>query len=211
MRVPETVCDAPLASASRASAAVAGSASKAEPRGVAPETPEARGVVDEALLVQHPQEARVEVLVGVRRRAHLALRQRDRDRVDGEVAAQEVFGKRRRLHFGKRARVGIALAPGHRHVDARAIERRGRRSEAVVHDLLAAERVEQRLDLPLDDDVELARRDAAQEVAHGSADQMHGPRVDARGGHRQELFAARLLAERVKYGGRQRPPPPGTA
>ena len=65
-----------------------------EPGGVTRHPQQTGGIVAEALLVQHPQPALLEILERAFDRDQLApplAAERQRDRVDGEVAPREVF------------------------------------------------------------------------------------------------------------------------
>ena len=72
MRAPESVSNAPRGDRARGQQAVLLLDLEAQPRAVAREPQQARGIVDEALLVQYPQAPGLEVLKRVRRRAQLA-------------------------------------------------------------------------------------------------------------------------------------------
>src|SRR5919197_1342598 len=80
-------------------------------RRVAHEAEEARGVVGERGVVEDPQPALPEVLVRAGRLAHVAV-EVGGDRVDGEVAPQQVLVERRGLDLGQRPRACVALAAG---------------------------------------------------------------------------------------------------
>ncbi len=119
--------------------------------------------------MEHPQPRAGEILERVLGRDQLA-RERDGDRVDGEVAAVEVLLERRRRHLGERAGRRVALAAGHRDVDAPALAGRGRGPEGIVDGELAAERARERRRIALDDEIQLARGKPERDVAHEAAD-----------------------------------------
>ena len=125
--------------------------------------------------MEHAQHARVEVRPRARRAVQLAVGQPQRERVDREVAPREVVLERRaELHDRQRAGLGIALAPRSGEVERGVRASHRGRAEALVHQHLAAEplgrpaRDDQRV--PLDDEVEVARHAAEQQVAHRAAD-----------------------------------------
>ena len=164
---------------------------EAEPRGVAREAQQARGIVAKAAVMQHAQHAPRDVLLPMRRRAHPGVGQRYGDRVDGEVTSQQIFGDRRGLDQRQRPRLGIALAASPGDVDARVPQRDAGRPEAVVGDRLATERAQQRLDRPLDEHIELARTLGSQQVADRTPHEM-----DALIGRPEQRLAPGLLGGR---------------
>ena len=54
------------------------------------ETQEAQGIVQEGLIRHRAQHARLDVVKRTRHRHHLAITEAHRDRVDGQIAAQEI-------------------------------------------------------------------------------------------------------------------------
>jgi hypothetical protein len=125
--------------------------------------------------VEDPQAARVEVLLRVRRPGQVAVGRVPRDRVDGEVAPQQVLLERRpELHLGQRARPRVALAPRAGQVEGVAAERHRGRAEALVLDDTSVDAPRDGHRVALHDEVELMRRTAEQNVADGAADHVHG-------------------------------------
>ncbi len=169
---------------------------EAQPRRVARDPPQPRGVVAEARVVQHAQPRGREVVEGVLGREQLATRQVERDRVDGHVAAAQVLVDRGGPHVRKRPRMQVGLRARGGEVPAAVAVAHGRGPEALMRGGDVAQRRRQRLDLALDDDVELARDAAEQEVAHGPADEVRARH--AVGGVEQPTAAiqrAQLLEE----------------
>ena len=125
--------------------------------------------------MEHAQPARVEVLAGVRGPDQLAVRQVQRDRVDGEVAAFEVLAQRgAELHLGQRPRPLVALPARAGQVERRPVEAHGGGPEALVRDDATAGAARDRHRVALDDEVELVRIDTKEEVADGAADHVDG-------------------------------------
>ena len=100
--------------------------------------------------------------------------QRHRHRVDREVAAGEVGGKRRRANLGEGAGTRVGLAAGRRQVDLEAVEEHGRGGEALVAAHLPAQAPGQLGHLALDRDVDVRPVASEQEIAHGAAHQIGG-------------------------------------
>jgi outer membrane protein assembly factor BamB len=142
--------------------------------------------------VQHPQQAGLEVLAPVRRGPQRPVGEVDRERVHREVAAQEVLLDAGRPHLRQRAGTLVALSAGHGDVHDAVGEPDARGAEALVPARLAAERAHEGSGIALDHDVELAGALAAQEVAHGAADE-----VGAGDRRAQQLGAARQEAQAV--------------
>jgi hypothetical protein len=135
--------------------------------------------------VQHPQAPRGDVAQRPGRRAHLAARERDRDRVHPEVAPAEILLQRGRSHVGQCSGRRVGLRARARGVDPPAVGRadlRGAEAPVLVDDL--AEGVEHRLELPLHGHVEVAHGRAQERVADRSADQPEPWDPVGRGQHR---------------------------
>ena len=168
-----TVASAPSSTAANASSRVVLLDLEAQPRRVADEPQQPRGVVEERAVVQHAQPPRREVLERVRHRLQLPVREPHRDRVDGEVAAREVFRDRRaELDLRQRTRLLVALAPRGGEVDDAV---RGRRPEALVQQRLLPQPPRDLGGVALHHQIEVPRVAAEQRVAHRAA---HDP--DAR-------------------------------
>ncbi len=180
-----------------------------QPGAVAGQAQQAGGVVDEAALVQNPEQPCLEVGEGVVEGDQLAgplAGQGDRDRVDGEVPAGEVLLGARRPDLRQSARLGIALGASPRDVDpARRPDHRGG-LEAVVDGEDGGALVAQ-LDHPQqlageacglggDDHVELLRRALQQQVADGPAYEGH---VAVALGELRQLLAPGLLVEALEH------------
>ncbi len=126
--------------------------------------------------MQDAQPARIEVVERVRGRGHVpggGAGERERDRVDGEVAAQEILLERSGLYVGQRAGVRVGLAPRAPKVIAEAVELDGRGSEAIVGQELAAESLREHGGIPLDNQVQVGRMAPEQQIANGPADQVN--------------------------------------
>jgi len=90
--------------------------------------------------VEDAKESRPEVVdTAVRVDQGWLRRQRDRHRVDGEVAASEIFGDRRRGDGGQRSGPLVGLGTGPGEVDVEAVDADRGGGEALVLDHLAAE------------------------------------------------------------------------
>ena len=155
-----------------------------EPRGVAGHAPQARRVVGEGAVVQDAQDARLEVLDRARDGAQLAV-EAERHRVDGQVAAAEVLVERRGLDLGQRARAQVALARARGRGRSRSRRaRRGRCRSGRGRWPSPPRRASGAVEVALDDEVDLARAAAEQQVADGAADD-----VDAVAGRRTRASA----------------------
>jgi hypothetical protein len=146
-----------------------------EPGLVTHEPQQPRRIVREAAGVQHPQAARGEVVQRMRRgpnAARIRTGEHHGDRVDGEVATQEIVGERRRLDIRQRSRLGVSLAPGLGQVVGEAVEGDGRRSEPVVIANAAAQPPGECCDIAFDDQVEIPGAAVQQQIAHRPADQI---------------------------------------
>ncbi len=143
-------------------------------------------VVEEALVMQDPQAARFEVFQGVLGGDQLAAAppaQRNRDRIDGEVASGEVLLQRSGSDVGQRSRGGVALGtplgdvdpsirPGHRGRAETIVERR---LDGLLTSLLGdrgGQAVGGRRGCPRGDrHIELPRLHPAEQIPDGAADQ----------------------------------------
>ena len=136
------------------------------------EAKQPRGIVDEAPVVQHAEAAVFEVLQSVRGGGQLPVDERDRDRVDREVAALEILGQRRGLNLGQRSRMGVRLAARLRDVIDEPVQQHGRRPEPIVPGERPAERPRVSICIALDDQVEVDRRLAQQQVPYRATHQI---------------------------------------
>ncbi len=146
---------------------------EAQAAGVAGQAEHARRVVDEARFVEHAQAAARAGPPALQEPSQAAVGERQRDRVDGEIAPQQILLEARRDHVGQRAGMGVGLAPGPRDVVAEAVEGHGRGPEPVVDAQRPSERPREGQRVSLDHQVEVVGRAAEQQIAHGAADQVH--------------------------------------
>ncbi len=180
---------------------------EAQARLITGQAQQARRIIDEARVMQYTQPPGGEILKRTGRCVHLPgapLVNPNRNRVDSKVTPQQIFGERGRLDHRQPAWVGIALPARTGNVDARILQRDTGRPKAVVRDCLAAQRAQQRLDLPLDKDVELARVLDPQQVADRAANEMNALVCG-----REQSLAPGLLAGLIKQRAPQCQPPPG--
>ena len=137
--------------------------------------------------MDHPQDAGSQIVLPVVGIDQLDLApERERHRVDREVAARQIDADRRRRDLGQRPGPWVALAPGPRQVDLAAADRQRCGPEALVAAGLDAEPIEHRVELAVDGDVELGRLATAERVADSAADQVAGgvgERLEQRCGH----------------------------
>ena len=135
--------------------------------------------------MEHTQDTRLEIVEGVLGPAHstgLGSPHLDGDRIDGEVAAPEVFGHRgAQAHLGQRARLWVALSAGGGQVQLAGAAAHERRPEALVAldagPQLGRQRLGQRERVALHQHVDLPRRAVEQGVADIAADHMDVPAV----------------------------------
>jgi hypothetical protein len=134
-----------------------------EPRRIAGEPQQARRVVAERAVVQHPERAGREIVRGTRVVGQLAVREVQRDRVDREIAPRQVLGQRRaELDVRQRPRALVALASRPGEVEHRVRGGHRGRPEPLVHRHLAAQALRRAARhghrIALDHEVELVRR-----------------------------------------------------
>ena len=140
---------------------------EAQTRRVARHAQRPRGIVDERSVVQDAQHPGLEVLERARPCLCMAVRHAHGNRVDGEVAAREILGHgRAELHVGQGTRPGVRLPPRSRDVDTG--DRVG--AEALMEGARLPQRARHGAGVPLDQQVQLARRATEQHVAHRPAD-----------------------------------------
>ncbi len=115
--------------------------------------------------------------------------ERDRDRVDGEVASRQVLGQPGRGHVGQRAGTRVGLGPRAGDVVGEAVEPHGRGPEPVVDPDAAAQRLRHCRRVSLDDEVEVDWGSAQQQIPDRAADEVDAGRVlentEQRPGRRQ--------------------------
>ena len=109
--------------------------------------------------------------MGVEQRAEPRPAERDRHRVDREVAPRQVLGDARRADLGQGAGALVGLAAGPGDVDLVLAEPGLGGREALVLDHLPAEPLGDLGGVSLDDEVEVVAAAAQQQVAHRPADQ----------------------------------------
>ena len=146
---------------------------------VAERAEEPRRVVDEREVVEHAEDARLEVAQAaeeVHEPSEVLALQRDGQRVDGEVAPVEILADRRLLDGRQRTGVVVELRSRRGDVDAAAVVHDHGRAELVVRDGPAAERLGERAPegdpVALDGDVHVEARLVHEQVAHGAADEV---------------------------------------
>jgi hypothetical protein len=129
----------------------------------------------ERAVVQDAQQAGAQVVLRAGPAGQVPVGEPQREGVDREVAAREVVGQRRpELDVGQRAGARVRLPPRARDVERRPVRAHGGGPEALVDEHVAPQPgggVPRHGDrVALDDDVEIARLEAQQQVAHGAAD-----------------------------------------
>ncbi len=168
-----------------------------------------RRIVDEREVVEHAQRPLLEVAAAAERidePAQVLRRQRDRHRVQGEVAPEEILADGRSLDRRQRRRGVVELRPGRDEVDVLGVAVRDRGgAELLVRPDAPSERLREpaaeRDRVALDRDVDVEPRLAEQDVAHGAADEIHAlrplaERRDRLGDRREPLERAQLGDER---------------
>ena len=149
--------------------------------GLVPDGPQdARGIVDERQVVEHADDAVLQVLAaseGMDQAAEVGFLQRDGHRVDREVAAVEVLRDRRRLHYRERTGREVALrARGHDvdPVPVAVLDDRG--AELLVRRVAPAERFREGAPEPdriaFHRDVDVEALGSEEDVPHGAADEV---------------------------------------
>ena len=178
---------------------------------IADRAEDASGVVDEREVVEHADRPRLEIAPpaeGIDEPAEVGALERDRHRVDREVAAEQVLPDRGVLDGRQRGRSVVELGARGDDVDALVIAvEDDRRPELLVRAHAAAERVGQRLRerdrIALDCDVDVEAALAEQDVADGSADEVDALERLGHGGDRLEHGLQAL--EPRQLGGQHRP------
>ena len=175
---------------------------EAETGRVAASPQDARGVVDEAALVQDADETRVEVgapAVGIDHVAEALRVEGGRHRVDGEVAPREVGVEVGRAHRGQRPGASVPLLSRRGEVDTDRPHRHRRGEKAVVRlDRPAARGGETARRLPrvaFHHHVEVEPAGAEQEVADDAADEEGALAARRRALRRGEQQVPPLLGE----------------
>jgi hypothetical protein len=137
---------------------------------------DARGVVGEAAVVQHPHDALLEVLLAARRVVHGAVDQVEGDGVDGEVAAEQVVLQPSGRDGRQRAGLAVPLLARRGDVDLRVAaggdlvrEELRERPHPPFHAL--GQGAGQRRAAALQRQVDVARLAAEEDVADRAADQ----------------------------------------
>ena len=97
--------------------------------------------------------------------------QRDRHRIDGEIAAGEVGGQGCGVHLRERAGARVGLAARRRQIDLEAVDANRRGAEALVGARLPTQSPGELRNVALHRDVDVHPPATQQEIAHRSADQ----------------------------------------
>ena len=161
---------------------------------IADRAEDASGVVDEREVVEHADRPRLEIAPpaeGIDEPAEVGALERDRHRVDREIAPEEVLADRGVLDGRQRRRRVVELGARGDDVDALVLAvEDDRRAELVMRAHTPAERVRQRLRkcdrVALDGDVDVEAALAEQDVAHRPADEVDAFVRLRDGGHRLE-------------------------
>jgi hypothetical protein len=150
---------------------------------------DARGVLDEGQVVQHPHDAAAEVAlaaVGVEQQTELGWEQRHGHGVDGEVPAVQVLADRGVLDRGQGGRVLVVLGAGAGHVDAQVAGQHHRGVELLVRVHAAVQRSRKALGegdaVALVGEIDVEAGLLKEQVAHGAAHEVEARVVGGRSG-----------------------------
>ena len=150
---------------------------EAESRRITRQPQQPRRVVLEARVVEHGQGAPLEVVMGTRRRQQhsgVIAGETERDRVDREVAPQQVGRDRRRFDLRQSARVRVALAACAREViaDGAAADADGAEPR-LAEGLRGADACGELARLAVDREVDVNELPLQDQVADGPADEVY--------------------------------------